>query len=110
LKNETLTNIFWGLFLVWVGIISALWHGDLYGAFSDPVFGLGTGLLLLVLNLARSLSRLRLSMLTLGLGGLLTLIYAPLAFFKVPFPFLPALIIIAGVALVIGALRSRNYV
>ncbi len=107
--NETLTNVFWGLFLIWFGVVAALLKGDLGASVNHPLFGFGTGVLLLVLNFTRSFLRLRLSVLTIGLGGLLTVGYAPLVFFNVQVPFLPALLIIAGVALVIGAFRTRNF-
>jgi hypothetical protein len=109
LHNETLTNVFWGLFLIWFGVLAATLAGNLIAAVNSPLFALGTGILLLVLNLARSVFRLKLSVLTIGLGALLTVIYAPIVFFRVSVPFLPALLIIAGVALIIGAFRSRNF-
>jgi hypothetical protein len=108
-NNETLTNVFWGFFLIWFGVVTTLTAGDFVKAVNHPIFALGTGILLLLLNLVRSTLRLRLSVLTIGLGALLTVIYTPVAFFGVWVPFLPALLIIAGVALVIGAMRSRRY-
>ncbi len=109
MNNETLTNIFWGLFFIWIGVVAAfLKAGDLLATFNDKFFALGTGLLLLAMNLVRSTSRLKVSTLTVGLGALLTIFYAPLALFGISVPFLPALVIILGVALIIGALRTRN--
>ena len=107
--NETLTNVFWGLFLIWFGVVAAWQQGNIGLALNDKVFALGTGLLLLLMNLARSVFRLRLSILTIGLGVLLAIIYAPIVLFDVKIPFLPALLVIAGVALVIGAFRTRNF-
>jgi hypothetical protein len=107
--NETVTNIFWGLFLIWFGIIAALYHGDLTQALNDKNFALGTGVLLLLLNLVRTVLRLRLSVLTIGLGALIVVIYAPIVIFHFNVPFLPALIVIAGLALIIGAFRTRNF-
>jgi hypothetical protein len=109
LHNETLTNVFWGLFLIWFGILAATLGGDLIRAVNSPSFALGTGILLLVLNLVRSAFRLKLSVLTVGLGALLTVIYAPIVLFGFSVPFLPALLIIVGAALIIGAVRSRNF-
>ncbi len=109
MHNETLTNVFWGVFLIWFGLVAASLKGDLVASVNLPVFALGTGILLLSLNLARSLLRVRLSVLTIGLGALVTIIYAPVVFFKAQVPFLPALLVIAGVALVIGAFRTRNF-
>lgn len=109
MRNETLTNVFWGLFLVWFGVMAAVLKGNFEMAANDHIFALGTGVLLLVMNLARSMLRLKLGVLTIGLGVLLVLIYTPLVFFDQQLPFLPALLVIAGVALIVGALRTRNY-
>ncbi len=109
MRNETLTNIFWGIFLIWFGVVTAFLNGNPVGSVNHPVFALGTGILFILMNLARSLLRLRLSVLTIGLGFLVTIIYAPVVFFEVQLPFLPALLVIAGIALVIGAFRTRNY-
>lgn len=108
-KNETLTNIFWGLFLIWFGLVMAYLGGDPVKSVNSPLFALGTGALLLGLNLARSLLRMRLSVLTIGLGALVVVAYIPVVFFNLDIAFLPALLVIAGVALVIGAFRTRNY-
>jgi hypothetical protein len=113
LNNETLTNIFWGFFLIWFGLVAVLNNGDFYsllnGSKGSPVLGLGTGLILLAMNLLRSALRLRVSSLTLGLGVILAVIYAPQVLLGVSVAFLPTLLIILGVALVIGAVRSRNF-
>jgi hypothetical protein len=108
-RNETLTNIFWGAFLIWFGVIMAYLGGDPVASVNHPVFALGTGLLLILLNLARSFMRLKLSVLTIGLGVLVTIVYSPVVFLRFQLPFLPALLVIAGIALVIGAIRTRNY-
>jgi hypothetical protein len=109
LHNETVTNIFWGLFLVWLGLVWAAYGGNFGGAIESPLFALGTGLLLIVLNLVRAMVRLHVSVITTGLGILLAVVYAPLYFLGWGLPFLPALLIIAGIALVIGAFRTRRY-
>ena len=108
-QNGTLTNIFWGLFLIWFGVVAYWLHGDLGTTINHPMFALGTGVLLLVLNLARSAMRLKLSVLTIALGALLTVSNAVVLVFGQTVPFLPELLIIAGVALVIGAFRTRNF-
>ncbi|HYC12244.1 MAG TPA: hypothetical protein VEC02_06255 [Nitrososphaerales archaeon] len=113
MNGETLTNVFWGLFLVWFGVVAALNNGNfislLSGSSYSAVLGLGTGILLLVMNLVRSSLRLKVGSLTLGLGGILTVFYAPQVFLNVSVSLLPTLLVILGVALVIGALRSRNF-
>ncbi len=109
MQNGTLTNIFWGLFLIWFGIVTVWLDGDFGAAINHPIFAMGTGVLLLGLNLARSMLRLRLSVLTMALGVLLTVANAVVLAFSLIIPFLPELLIIAGLALVIGAFRTRNY-
>jgi len=113
LNSETLTNVFWGLFLVWFGVVAALNNGNFISllngsAFSAPL-GLGTGLLLLAMNLVRSALRMKVGSLTLGLGVILAVFYAPQVFLGISVSLLPTLLVILGVALVIGALRSRNF-
>lgn len=109
MQNATLTNIFWGLFLIWFGVVAVLLNGNLGATVNSPVFAFGTGGLLLLMNLARSLMRLRLSILTIGLGGILVLANGFVLVFRTQVPFLPELLIIAGAALVIGAFRTRNF-
>jgi flagellar biosynthesis protein FliQ len=108
-QNGTLTNIFWGLFLIWLGVVAVWLKGDFGSTVNSPVFAMGTGVLLLTMNLFRSILRLRVSVLTLGLGVLLVGANALVLVSGRTVPFLPELLIIAGVALVIGAFRTRNY-
>ena len=108
-QNGTLTNIFWGLFLIWFGIVAVWLKGDFGATINHPVFAMGTGVLLLLMNLARSILRLRVSVLTMALGVLLVVANSLVLAFNQTVPFLPELLIIAGVALVIGAIRTRNY-
>lgn len=109
MRNGTVTNVFWGLFLIWFGVVAVWLRGDLGATINHPVFALGTGVLLLALNVVRSFMRLRLSVLTMGLGALLTAANAVVILIGQTVPFLPELLIIAGVALVIGAFRTRNF-
>ncbi|MDG6959866.1 MAG: hypothetical protein JRM89_03785 [Nitrososphaerota archaeon] len=109
MQNGTLTNIFWGLLLIWFGFVAVLLRGDLGATVNSPIFAFGTGALLLLLNLARTFLRLRLSILTLGLGLILTIANAFELAFREAVPFLPELLIIAGAALIIGAFRTRNF-
>jgi len=108
-QNGTLTNVFWGLFLIWFGVLAAWMHGDFGATINAPLFAIGTGLLLLAMNLFRSLLRLRLSILTMALGALLAVANIVVLEFNLTIPFLPELLMIAGVALVIGAFRTRNF-
>lgn len=109
MQNGTLTNIFWGLFLIWFGIVAVWLKGDFAATINSPIFAVGTGGLLLLLNLARSLLHLRLSILTMGLGVILAVANAFVLVFGTTVPFLPELLIIVGAALVIGAFRTRNF-
>jgi len=108
-QNATLTNIFWGLFLIWFGVVAAYLKGDFGATINHPVFAIGTGALLLGLNLARSLMRLKISTLTISLGILLTVANVVVLWLNLKIPFLPELLVIAGIALVIGAFRTRNF-
>jgi len=109
LRNGSLTTIFWGIFLIWFGILATTLSGNLIATVNAPTFALGTGVLLLIMNLVRSLLRLKLSAVTIGLGALLTIINGPVVLFSISVPFLPELLIIAGVALIIAAFRARDY-
>jgi flagellar biosynthesis protein FliQ len=109
MQNGTLTNIFWGIFLIWFGIDAATLGGDFLVTVNTPLFAFGTGVLLLGMNLTRSFLRLRLSMLTMGLGAILTLTDGMVLIFHQSLPFLPELLVIAGIALVIGAFRTRKF-
>ncbi len=109
MQNGTFTNIFWGLFLIWFGVVAAWLKGDFGATINAPLFAMGTGVLLLVLNLTRSLFRLRISVLTIALGILLTAANLLVIWFKMTVPFLPELLIIAGAALIVGAFRTRNF-
>lgn len=109
MQNGTLTNVFWGLFLIWFGVVAVWLRGDFGATINSPLFAVGTGALLLLLNLARSALRLRLSILTMALGLILTVANAFVLVFGTAVPFLPELLIIAGAALVIGAFRTRNF-
>ena len=116
MHNETLTNVFWGIFLIWFGVVAAWMGGNVLATVNSPVFALGTGMLMLLMNLVRSLLRLRLSIITIGLGVILTLFYLVVGLlYYVGFnlsgwvPFLPLLLVISGVALIIGAIRTREF-
>jgi hypothetical protein len=108
-QNATVTNVFWGLFLIWFGIVAAYLKGDFGATINSPLFAIGTGILLLWLNVVRSLLRIRLSILTIGLGALLTGTNLIVLWLNFTIPFLPELLMIAGLALVIGAFRTRNF-
>jgi len=109
LRPETLTNICWGLFLVWFGAVAAVSGGNFGVTINSPIFALGTGVLLLAMNFARSIEHAKMSPVTVGLGAILTIIYAPLVLLGINVPFLPALLIILGVVLIIGAIRTQKF-
>ena len=98
--------------MIWFGLVAFFVRGDLLATVNDSTFALGTGVLLIALNLVRSFLRVRLSVLTIGLGTLLLIVFTPVVLLDIDreqVTFLPALLIIAGLALVIGALRTRNF-
>ena len=83
--------------------------GNFGATINSPTFALGTGVLLLAMNFVRSIQHSKVSPLTIGLGTILTVIFAPLVFLGVNIPFLPALLIILGVVLIIGAIRTQKF-
>lgn len=102
--------------MIWFGVVAIWMKGDILSTVNSPVFALGTGMLMLLMNLFRSLLRLRLSIITIGLGVILTLFYLVVGFlyylgFNVSgwVPFLPLLLVISGAALIIGAIRTREF-
>ena len=95
--------------MIWFGVVAVWLRGDLGATINHPVFAMGTGVLLLAMNLSRSLFRLKLSVLTMALGALVTVANAVVLALGQTVPFLPELLIIAGVALVIGAFRTQNF-
>lgn len=107
MHNETITNIFWGIFFIWFGFLAAYLQGDIGATLNSPIFALGTGVLFLILNLTRLIFHQKLSPVTIWLGILLTVIYSPIVFLHINLPFLPALLVMVGVALIIGAIRGR---
>ena len=109
MRSETLTNVCWGLFLVWFGSVAAVLGGNFGATINSPTFALGTGVLLLAMNFIRSIQHTKVSPLTIGLGTMLTVIYAPLVLLGVNIPFLPALLIILGVVLIIGTIRTQKF-
>ena len=109
MRSETLTNVCWGLFLIWFGSVAAVLGGNFGATINSPTFALGTGVLLLAMNFVRSIQHSKVSPLTIGLGTILTVIFAPLVFLGVNIPFLPALLIILGVVLIIGAIRTQKF-
>jgi hypothetical protein len=101
--------MFWGLLLIWFGVIAAAFHpANIFDTFRDSWFALGTGGLLVLMNAVRASMRLKVSALTLGLGVLIGVIYVPIVFFSSQVPFVPVLLVILGAALIIGALRSQK--
>ena len=109
MNREALTNVYWGLFVIWLGTVTALKAGDFGSAIESPLFALGTGALLLLLNATRAALRQRVSQIAVGLGIVVVVIYAPLFFLGINLPFLSVLLVIIGIALVIGAVRTGKY-
>jgi hypothetical protein len=109
MQNETLTNIFWGVFLVWLGIMWTYTRGDFFSAVNSPIFGLGVGLLLILLNLTRVVFHLRISPFTLIIGFLIFLVDFSSVFLALNLPFLPLILIIAGILILVSSIRAMRY-
>ncbi|TLY00003.1 MAG: hypothetical protein E6K90_04955 [Thaumarchaeota archaeon] len=67
MRSETLTNVCWGLFLVWFGSVAAVLGGNFGATINSPTFALGTGVLLLAMNFVRSIQHTKVSPLTIGI-------------------------------------------
>lgn len=109
LQNETLTNIFWGLFLVWFGIVWASLKGDFISTINSSVFGLGVGFLLIMLNFLRVVFGIRVSPFTLIVGSIVFLIDFFSLFLRLSLPFLPMIFILAGILILVSSIRAAKY-
>lgn len=99
--NKRYVAIAWGLFFLWLGATMAV-PGN-----QSPVFVLGTGIILLSLNLARIISKITLSPFSTILGclacglGLVAMFRTVLNIPPFELPFLPTVLIIIGLYVLI---------
>ena len=107
-SNRNLDTIAWGAFFIWWGIT------ELFGSLPEGVGAIGVGLILLGLNMVRSMKGISTSGFTTILG-ILALVWGGLelagAVLSLPFelPIFAILLIVLGVSLVAGQLTgSRN--
>ena len=104
--NRKYETIAWGAFFIWLGITN-LFHG-----LPEGVGAVGIGIILLGLNLARSMSKIPTSGVTLFLGALALVLGAfdiarGVLRLEIELPFFPLLLIVIGVVwLVRGLTRS----
>lgn len=93
--NQKLEKIAWGIFLIMIGAM-ALTPNHLFPAGSWLI---GTGLILLGININRFIQRIETSPFTIFLG-ILALTSGINAYLNITFPVLPILIIIIGIMMV----------
>ena len=107
-SNRSLDTLAWGAFFIWWGIT------ELFGSLPEGVGALGVGLILLGLNMVRSMKGIPTSGFTTILG-ILALVWGGLelagAALSLPFelPVFAILLIVLGVSLIAGQMvGSRN--
>jgi len=104
--NRKYETIAWGAFFIWLGVT------NLFRALPEGVGEVGIGIILLGLNLARSMSKIPTSGVTLFLGALALVLGAfdiarAVLRLEIELPFFPLLLIVIGVVwLVRGLTRS----
>lgn len=105
LLNRRLERIGWGLFLIMIGglwLVPDEW-------FPEGTWLIGVGLIMLGLNSARYLSGIAMSKSTIILG-ILALAAGLAAFFGVPLPLLPILLILIGADIIAGLIFGKEEV
>jgi hypothetical protein len=106
-SNRNLDTIAWGAFFIWWGIT------ELLGALPEGVGAIGVGLILLGLNMIRSMKGIPTSGFTTILG-ILALVWGGLelagAVLSLPFelPIFAILLIVLGVSLIAGQLTGNK--
>lgn len=101
--DKRLENIGWALFLIMIGCL-ALVPGDLV---PEGTWLLGTGLIMLGLNVARRMKGLAMSGFTLFLGTIAVLIGIG-DMFGIDMPLIPILIILVGLNIIVGPMLRRD--
>lgn len=95
-----LSALGWGLFFVWVGVVMLLDFGSAIGA-------LGVGIITLGVQVVRKLFGLALEGFWVAVG----VVFAAggiWALYEINLPLVPVLLVVAGVILLISALRSKT--
>jgi hypothetical protein len=106
--NRKYETIAWGAFFIWLGVTNLL------RVLPDGVGAIGIGVILLGLNLARYVSKIPTSGLTIFLGALALVLGAfdvvrAVLRLEIDLPFFPLLLIVIGVVWIAqGLMRSKS--
>jgi hypothetical protein len=106
--NKRYTTIAWAILSLWLGILMII-PGN-----QSPIFVLGTGVILLGLNLVRLVSRIPVSIFSITLGclavglGLVAMFRTVLNIPPFELPLLPTVLIIIGLYVLIPSVKNRE--
>lgn len=101
-KSLALTSLAWGLFFILIGVS---WAASEYYSFNAvPYMTLGTGLILIGLNIARTGLGMRLSKFTLFIG-ILALAFGGAALMGYELPLLATILVLIGLFIIAEAAR-----
>ena len=105
-KNKFLDAIAWGVFIVLLG---ACWIASSYYTIDTGIYlALGTGLILIALNLVRRTMRVSISKFSLFIG-LLALALSLSGIAGYALPFIPTVIILVGLFIVAEAIQKTTH-
>jgi hypothetical protein len=96
---ERLTAVGWGLFFIWIGVVS------LQG-YSAAVGLLGVGIIALIIQIWRKFAGLDME----GFWAVIALLFiigGLLAIFGIDFPLIPVALLVAGLLLILSVLRRK---
>ena len=101
-KSVALSSLAWGLFFILIGVSWAA--SEYYGFDAVPYMALGTGLILIGLNIARTGLGMRLSKFTLFIG-ILALVFGGTALMGYRLDLIPTILVLIGLFIVAEAAR-----
>ncbi len=101
-KSVALTSLAWGLFFILIGVCWAA--SEYYGFSAVPYMALGTGLILIGLNVARTGLGMRLSKFTLFIG-ILALAFGGAAVIGYALPLFATILVLIGLFIIAEAAR-----
>lgn len=101
--NKRLEAVGWGLFLIMIGGL-ALVPDEMI---REGTWLIGVGVIMLGLNLARYMNRIKMSRFTIVLG-IIALVIGLGDYFGVDLPLIPILLILVGASIVVGILTRED--
>jgi hypothetical protein len=102
-RSVALTSLAWGLFFVLVGLSWVA--GEYYGVPAVPYVAVGTGLILIGLNVARTGLGMRLSWFSLFIG-IVAFAFGGAALVGYALPLLPTIIVLIGLFVIAEAAKG----